>query len=565
MPYYRDIDDWSETDDEEVEDEVEAESHEVEDVETGDVGYGDSAAESEQEVAETPPLQNLDKSPRVSGLESSPGFAQISDIENTKSTIAKDPTVSTDSEAEPEPDPDGVDKDQQELLNNSTGLVEAKKTAKFSNQYDTKSTNTFRGTTTSQRIETGRELEEESEDLAQREILAKFTQISGPGDDQATYQRPQSQSTISNSYPVDMRVSNDAWSSSSESGDDEDNQHDAGTRQQPPLILLSSDSEETEPTSNRKRKRTTPLPTQIATSESSKRPRTSLRRSSSPHPLANVMSDLGPLQQPRTIYPQPATSTKPQSDQGRLLQHHLPPSLPPINVVPDQDPLLQSHLIHLLPSHLLSVGSKSFPTSNSTPPPRLINSHASNATSNDDEDSPSQPTSKANSPLPSTDSPRWPKSLLSHKKTAVKAREERKRRTPLLKLFNRRYLADRSATLSMVGNLSKDSRWAQLTAEQREAVKAQRTLELMERRFREGKSQSAVLARLLPLVAQKGYSEGVLLRLLLQRDSCQKVLGEVLKDVVDVDAGGEVVLKGEVGKVVAAQQAHTQASRPGVS
>lgn len=559
MPYYRDLDGWSETDDDEVEDESEAETDVVTEDWTGDQGHGGLRAESEQEVAETPQLQTQDNSVERPGSESSSDPVQTSHTEKASSRIAEEPAVSDTSETDSEPKMEEEERNQREVLENPMERIQVDsvpENAKPSRHDDGNFTSTVAETPSSERLETERKLGDESEERAQQKILAKFTQPFRTMNDQAPPQTHHSQSTshsatveqpsLSRQYPVDMRVSDDAWLSSSESDDDEDARHDMADRQQSTPILLSSDSEETESSSNRKRKRTTPIPTHDTSSQNSKRPRTSLRRSSSPRPRANVVSDLGPLEQARHSRPTPIV--KMPSDRGSHLQHHLPPSLPPIHVGPDQDPLLQSHLIHLLPPNILSVGSIRFADSSS----KTAESHASNATS--DEDELSLPASQTNSPPASTNSSRWPKSLLSSAPKHVRARAARMRRDPLVKLLNRRYLADRSSTLLMVGNLSKDPVWAQLTADQREAVKARRTLELMERRFRDGKSQSAALARLLALVAQRGYSEGILLRLLLQRDSCQKVLGEILRDVVDVDANGEMVLKGDAAALGSGRQ-----------
>lgn len=296
--------------------------------------------------------------------------------------------------------------------------------------------------------------------------------------------------TPSKSPRANLRVSKDAWSWSDSGSDDETTQPIVPRRPSP--ILISSDCEGPEPISSRKRKRPATARTHKTTSKQPKR-----------------------------------THASPRSRSSSLLSPNL--------VVSDQDPLLHTHLPHLLPPHLLSVGSVRF--AGSKQGPRIDGS--SDRSHGPQQPSGSQDDTPGVAPTATTCKRKEP---LSTKSSAQLARHYRKRKNAIAKLFHCRYLADRSATLVMVANLQKDSSWTGLKEEERNAIRASNTQELMERRFAGGRSQSAFLSKLLQLISQRGYSEGVVLRLLLQKDSVQAVLGTILEDVVDVDEAGNVSL-----------------------
>ena len=301
--------------------------------------------------------------------------------------------------------------------------------------------------------------------------------------------------TPSKSPSTSMRVSKDAWSWSDSDSEDEASQ--TIVPRQPPPILLSSDSDVTEPTSSRKRKRTATVRMHEFASKQPKRTHPSPRRGSS----SLVSSDL---------------------------------------VVTDQDPLLHAHLPSLLPPHLLSVGSVRF--GGSKQGPRMKRS-SNRQDGTQQQPSASQDDTPGVVPPVATSTTRNAKGPLSMKPSALSARLHRERKNPISKQFHRRYLTDRAATLTMVNNLQKDSRWTHMSEEERNAIRAAKTQELMEQRFAEGRSQSSFLSQLLQLISQRGYSEGVVLRLLLQTQSVQAVLGQLLEDVVDIDEAGNFFFK----------------------
>lgn len=122
-------------------------------------------------------------------------------------------------------------------------------------------------------------------------------------------------------------------------------------------------------------------------------------------------------------------------------------------------------------------------------------------------------------------------------KSAIAGREYQRRKVPMVRAFSQRFHNDKGTVLKMIGALQSDNRWLQMNAEARETFKTTRVRELMEKRFTQGKSEAYFLSHLLQVVSQRGYSEGVLLRLLLQNAAPQRLLGDILEDVIDIEDG----------------------------